>query len=757
VVHAVLLRPLPYPESDRLVRVREKGRTFGFMATSYPNFQEWSTRTDLFEAAAAQAGRTMALTGEGDPEQLLGSAVTAGLFKALGTKPTLGRAFLPEEDTKGAPDVVMLSEAVWARRFGRDRKILGRTLTLNGRAFTVVGILPHGFELPEGESDVLVPYVPNADTDRGNHTGVSFALLRRGVSLATVQAALDSVAANLEKQYPVSNTGLTFHVAPMQEVMVRDVRTALLVVLGAVGLVLLIACANMANLTMSRLADRRREMALRAALGASGPRLMRQTLTESLLLSLLGGGAGLLLAWWGVRFLVAAKPPGIPRLHEISLDPAVLGFTLALAVISGLLFGVMPALQALRLDVSRWLKEGARSTAGFRRDYLRRGLVVAEVALAVLPAIGAALLIKSFLRIESTSPGFQPDNVLAMRVALPAARYPNPPSRVTFFRQAVSNIQQIPGVEYAGGASYVPLSQGGNWQTLFDVEGRPQARGLDSRPAAETAIVAGAFFPAMGISLLRGRLFLHTDTGESPSVVVVDETLAANYWPNDNPLGKRIRIAGAWRQVIGVVQHVKSYGVTEPSRVQVYMWAPQTAPVAMTFVVRTRSWPQDIQNAVARQIAAIDKDLPLFNVRTLRDLMSRSVSRQRFSMTLLSLFAGLALVLSAVGIYGVMAHAVTQRAHEIGVRMALGATRGSVLRMLLGQGMSLVGLGLVLGVVAATGLSRVIATMLYGVSPRDWLIFAGVSLVLVLTGMLAILLPARRAVNVDPLLSLRWE
>jgi predicted permease len=509
---------------------------------------------------------------------------------------------------------------------------------------------------------------------------------------------------------------------------------------------------------MSRVAGRRRELAVRSALGASSGRLTRQMLTESVLLSGLGGSLGLLLAWWGVRFLVAMRPPGIPRIDEISLDPRVLAFTLAISCVTGILFGLTPALEARRLDVNRLLKEGARGAAArFRRDGLRRALVISEVALAVLPAVAAALLIKSFVRIETAHPGFQPERVLAMRVSLRSARYAEAPARATFFRQCIEKIGELPGVEYAGGATYVPLSSGGNWQTIIDVEGQTPQEGLDNRPSAETAITAGAFFPAMGIPLKQGRLFVETDTAETPPVLVIDETLAARFWPNGSALGKRISIAGAQREVIGVVGHVKTYGVTEPSRIQAYLWAPQTTPRDMTFAVRTKSAPEDVQAAIARAIAGIDKDLPLYNVHTMPELVSDSMSRHRFSMVLLALFAALALALAAVGVYGVMSHLVTQRLHEMGIRLALGASPGNVLRMLLSQGIALVLAGLALGVAAAAALTRVIASLLFDVSATDAVVFATVPLLLALVGMAANLLPAWRATKVDPLACLRWE
>jgi putative ABC transport system permease protein len=760
VVDAILLKPLPYPGSDRLVRVREKGRNFGsFKATSWPNFQDWSARRDIFEQSAALAATNVALTGAGEPVQILGARVTASLFTVLGVKPMLGRGFLPAEDAPGAAPVAVVSEGLWARRLGSDPAIVGKTLTLNAKNFTVVGVLPCGFELLTEASDVLLPYVPDADERRANHTGDdAIALLKRGVPLEQAQAALDTIGASLEKQFPESNSGVTFHLFRMQELLVRDVRTALLVILGAVALVLLIACANLANLTMSRVAGRRRELAGRAALGAGSGRLTRQLLTECILLSGLGGGLGLLLARWGIRFLVAMHPPGIPRMEQIALDPRVFAFTLATSALTGILFGLTPALQARRLDVTRSLKEGARGAAAhFRRDRLRRALVISEVALAVLPAIAAALLIRSFVRIETTNPGFQPDHVLTMKVSMQPSRYAEMPARAAFVERAIESIQELPGVEYAGGATYVPLTSGGNWQTGIEVEGQPPQESMDSRPSAETAIVAGAFFPAMGIPLKEGRLFENTDTIDAPGVMVIDETLARRFWPNESALGKHISMVGDRREIVGVVGHVKTYGVTEPSRIQAYLWAPQATDRDMTFVVRTKARPEDIHAAVARAIGEIDKDLPLFNVRTMPDLVSDSTSQRRFSMMLLALFAALALALAAVGVYGVMSHLVSQRLHEMGIRLALGARPGEVLRMLLRQGMALVFAGLVVGVAAAAACTQVIASLLFEVSATDAAVFVTVPLLLGAVGIVANLLPAWRATKVDPLECLRWE
>jgi putative ABC transport system permease protein len=786
VVNGVLLKPLPYDQPDKLMLLSEHGANFGEMSISYPNFTDWRAENRVFERIGVFNRADYNLTGSGEVERLRAAQMSADVFEALRVKAALGRVYTNDEDKPGANPVVVLSHGLWQRRFGGDASIVGRTVTLNDRGYTVIGVMPQGYQFPS-RVEMWVPVGPLSAQEtwksRGNHPGLyALARLKDGVTLEQARADMANITAALEKQYPGSNQGNSATITPLLENYVSDVRRALYVLLAAVAFVLLIACANVASLTLARAAARSKEMAVRVALGAGRWRIVRQLLTESLLLALVGGGLGLLLAQWGLSVILAVSPQGaIPRVAEISLDTRVLLFTAAISILTGIVFGLAPALQASRPDVQETLKETARGATG-RRHRLRSAMVVAEVALTLVLLVGAGLMIRSFYRLQQVSPGFSTESTLSFRVSLPQQKYPDTEldKRINFFTQVREKLQSLPGVESVGLSSGLPLGNNG-WQTSFTVVGRPDPP-IAETPSMEACVADIGYFQTMRIPLVRGRWFGEQDNrahlrpedlkGKSPieqfvaglRSIVIDEEFARRHWPNEDPVGRQIRLGRASDPlatpvtVVGVVGRVKMEGVRNNSdRVQGYLPFRQFPFGGMTFTVRTHLPPEQLIASARQQVAAVDPNQPIYDVRTLEEIRADSVAPERLQLTLLGVFAAVALALALVGIYGVISWSVTERTHEIGVRVALGARTSDVLRLVVGQGMKLVGAGVALGLAGGLLLTRLMAALLFEVSASDPLTFGSIALLLVGVALLACLIPARRATKVDPMVALRYE
>ncbi len=765
VVKAVLLSPLPYPAAERLVWIWETNETNNILRepASLPNYNDWRQQGQSFEGIAAFAGTPLALTGEGEPERIEGAAVSANFFPVLGVEPSLGRGFLAEENTPGKNRVVVLSRGLWQRRYGSNTKILGQTLTLNGNPYTVVGVAAEGFKHPETgpQPEMWVPLAFNLEqaARRGDYLSV-VARLKPGAALDGARSEMGAVASRLAEAYPATNAGWGVTLVPLQERLVGDARAALWVLTGVVGFLLLIACANVANLLLVRAASRRQEIAVRTALGAGRLRLVRQFLSESVLLALAGGALGLLFAMWGIDVLLALGPGNLPRLDEVGLDWKVLGFTLLVSLATGVVFGLLPALYATGSDLTEALKEGSRSsTTGVGGRRLRNALVIAEMAIAVVMLTGAGLMIRSFMRLQEVDPGFKPERIMAVSLALPASKYKEPPQLSGFFEQLLGRVSALPGVESAAAVSALPLGGGGD-VIAFEIEGRP-APPPEQVMDAEYRVVSSDYFATMGIALVRGEGITARHVAGSPEVTVINETMARLHWPGEDPVGKRINLGdpsrSPWRTVIGVVRDIRHEGLDKVPYPQMYAPYAQFPRRSMTLVARAAADPLALAPGVRREVAALDKDLPLYNVRTMEQVMAESVARQRFTMLLIAIFAGVGLLLASVGIYGVISYTVSQRSHELSVRLALGAQGRDILRMVVGQGMLLALGGIGAGLAAAFLLTRMMASLLYGVSTTDPLTFALVPVSLAGVALLASLIPARRATRVDPAGALRYQ
>ncbi|HEX8072777.1 MAG TPA: ABC transporter permease [Pyrinomonadaceae bacterium] len=770
VVHKVLLQPLPFAEPARLVGLHSRDERDGTLgeAFSYPNFQDLRAQRQLFEGVAAYSRASAFLVGSEGPEQLRGLVVSADLFPLLGARAALGRVFTTEEDKQGRERVIVLSDALWRQRFNADPKIVGQAITLTSGPATVLGVMPEGFKYPVGEQRVeyYMPLAQSVSPDNFNQRGAVFlsvvARLRAGLTLQQAQAETTRVATQLAAAYPDSNTALGFVLKPLHEDLVGDVRPALYVLLGAVAFVLLIACANVANLLLARAAARQKEIAVRTALGASRGRIVGQLLVESLLLALAGGALGLLLALWGLDLLIAAAPADIPRLHDVKLDPVVLAFTCGVALLTGVVFGLAPAWQASKTDFNDALKEGGRGgTEGLRHNRLRGALVVSEVALSLVLLVGAGLLLQSFWRLLKVDPGFRPERVLAADVLARGKQFAEPAQRAVFFQQVLQRVGQLPGVEAVGAVSPLPL--GGNFESYsFRVEGQTYPRGEE--PAADFRVISPDYFRTMAIPVKQGRAFNERDTDKAPPVVVINETFARRFFPGENPTGRRLALDdgeddhAAPREIVGVVGDVRHAGLDQPVTPEMYVPFQQLPPARLSIVTRTTAAdPAGVATSVRAAIREVNAEQPVYNVRPVTQLLAQSVARRRFNMLLLGTFAALALVLAALGIYGVMAYSVTRRTHELGIRLALGAQRGDILRLVVGQGMVLVGTGAALGLVAALLGARLMASLLFGVSALDPLTYFGVALLLAAVALVACLIPARRATRVDPMVALRYE
>ena len=767
VVDSLLLRPLPLKDPERVVSVWEHGlRGVGRNELAPANYFDLRNQNQVFEGAGAFGELSMNLTGDGEPERLDARLVTANVFALLGVKPALGRTFAPEEDQPGQHRVVVLSDALWARRFNRDPAIVGRNITLNAQSYQVVGVMPPDFFFPEREGELWTPWAmePDEANGRGDHYVRVMARLKPGVTIEQANAEVEAIAARLSKEYPRTNEGLGFLVSSFHEDYVGNLRTPILILFAAVALVLLIACANVANLLLAQATSRRREIAIRMALGASRLAIVRQLLVESMLLA--GGGAvlGVMGAVWGVQWLAKLVPESLSKLQSVSVDARVFVFTLGVTVLTALVFGAVPAFHASRSKPGETLSEVGRDAGGgMSGRYVRRVLVVAEVAFAVVLLVGAGLLIRSFQRLRQVDLGMRTDNLLTMRMVLPSTKYAKPEQRRAFYDELLRKVDELPGVESAGMITFLPLSFSA-MKFAFSIEGRAAPGDMDL-PLAVYRVVSPDYFRAMGIPLQRGRFFNARDTAEASPVVIVNRRLAEHFWPGEDPTAKRLKIGpvdapGPWATVAGVVGDVRQTGLYGEQDFELYVpyaqeWRGFVAP--RDLVVRTTSDAASLAGAVRQAVSAVDKDQPISNVRTMDQVLATAVSRERFQTLLLALFATLALVLACVGLYGVISYAVVQRTHEIGVRMALGAQPGDVLRLVINQGMLLTLIGLVIGVAAAFAVTRVMTEMLFGVTATDPLTFAGVPIVLGVIAFFACYVPARRATKVDPLVALRYE
>ncbi len=770
VVNAVLLRPLPFAEPDRLMVVYESRTDRGGTrsSVSYPDFADWRDQNTVFERMSTYRDTDFVLTGDGEPARLHTGVVNADLFPLLGATPILGRPFRTEEDKPGEGGrVVLLSQQLWQHRFNGDPNIVGKSLVLNGKSYSVVGVMPQGFHFPVDAAPFDLWTTVAVDSEmfpqRGAHYMHVLARLKPGVTLAQAKAEMEGIASNLERQYPDENSHRGVAIVPALDSLVGDVRPALLILLGAVGLVLLIACVNVANLLLARATTRHKEMAIRAALGASRLRVVRQLLTESILLSLAGGALGLLVALWGTGILVSLSTDDLPRAAQIGLDVRVLGFTLLVSLITGIVFGLVPAIQSSRTDLTESLKEGGRgSTEGAGQNRLRAALVVGEVAIAIVLLAGAGLLIQSLRHLRQVSPGFDPHNVLSFSIGLPEVRY-KPQQQVEFYRQLKARLESLPGVRSASAIMPLPLS-GDRMGVTFETEGRPIAKG--ELPATEIRIIGLDYFKTMGIPLKKGRDFTERDDKKAPPVIIVNEAFAKQYFPGEDAVGKLIKpsissddeddASTKMREIVGVVGDVKHLKLNAEADPEAYEPHAQLT-FDMTMLVKTETDPRALVSAVQSELRAMDKDLPAYDVKTLDEYLATAVAQPRFNALLLGIFAGLALILTAVGLYGVMNYSVTQRTHEIGIRVALGAQQQDVLKMVVRQGMTLTCIGIGVGLVGAYFLTRLLETMLFGVSATDPLTFVVISVILAGVALGACFVPARRATNVDPMIALRYE
>lgn len=789
VVDAVLLRSLPYPEAEKLVLLWA-GPQGELAPSSLPDYREWRDQNRVFEGLGGFYYGDFNLSGEGkDPERVQGAYITTNFFSVLGVTPAMGRSFFPEEDQFGRHRVVLLSYSLWQRRYGGDPNIVGRTIDIGGEAHTVAGVMPSDMPFLDNSPRVELwrpisfPAGDNMDS-RNNHFVILIGRLKRGTTIEQARAEVSAVAANIKARFP-GNDGLDGWVAQLGEQLIGDVRVGLLVLLGAVGFVLLVACVNVANLLLARAASREKELAIRASLGATRGRLIRQLVFESVPLGLIGGGAGLLLATWGVALIDSSLPATLPRPNEIGIHGHVLLFTLGVSLLTIMVFGLLPAFQATRSDVRESLGEGGRGmTSGRRRSRLRSALVAAELALAMVLLIGAGLMARSFLNLRKVDAGFKPRNVLTMRIPLPESKYPipanpnsPPPKALGFFEQLLERVRAVPGVESAGLTTMLPLGAGSGWGKFLSIEGRPIPPSMDQVPSARFVLVSDDYLRAIGIPVLKGRGFTEHDTAQSPQVAIINETIARRFFPDEDPLGKTIWMGppetllpaedqtpenrSVRRTIVGVVADVKGPSLDKAAQGEVmapYLQYNREGWMnVLMLAVRTTAAPQASIASVREVVRDLDHDQPITSVATMEERMSRALSEPRFSAVLLGLFALMGLMLAAVGIFGVMSYVVTQRTHEIGIRMALGASRRDVLTLVVGQGIRLTILGLAIGLAASLALTRLMSTLLFGVSATDPMTFALISAVLAAVALFSCYLPARRATNVDPMIALRYE
>jgi putative ABC transport system permease protein len=779
VVNAVLIRPLQFKEAEHLVRIWGKFEKAGIPKNwiSEPELLDLKEQTQSFEDIAAYQSSGVNLTGKADPIRVNSASVNAGLFALLGVQPSLGRAFAEEEDQPGRDKVVLVSSALWRNRFGSDPELIGKTIGLSGDSYTVIGIMPQGFQFPD-EDDLWIPLAIDKThlDNRGSHGLEVVARLKPGVTRQQAQADLTNVAAALEQKYPnnYAGGGWGLYSVSMLDELVGSVRPALRILLGAVALVLLIACANVANLLLARATVREKEVAIRAALGAGRRRLIQQLLTESVLLSVIGGLFGLLLAYFGVRLFVVFGPKDIPRLQEIGLDARVVGFSFLVAVATGVVFGFAPALQISKPDLHDSLKEGGRgSTTG--RHRLRNALVVSEVAIALVLLVGAGLIIKSFQHLLQLNLGFRTENILTMRLSIPSTKYKDDPQVGGFYHKLLDKVKTLPGVESVGAISHLPLSGSYSSGTTGVDNADPEVQigrfqGI-ANIEADRRSVSPEFFTTLGVVLKGGRLFTEADNPDAPPVAIVDESFERRFWPKGSAVGKRFVAQFnapndiKWGEIVGVVAHirhygidqVKQYGLGQDGREQIYFPYLQQPSNRMYLAIKTAADPIGLTNAVRAEVLSLDPEQPIYQVKTMDQLVTTSLAQRQLNMVLFASFSGIALVLAAVGIYGVMSYSVTQRTHEIGIRMALGARQRNVLGLVVRQGMTLALVGVGVGLGAAIALTRLMSSLLFGVSATDPLTFASISVILTGVALAACFVPARRATRVDPMIALRYE
>ena len=765
VVNGVLLRPLPYKDAERIVTVWQRNASRGTErdGVSPPNFLDYKERNQVFEVMAALRPYGLDYTGEGEPETFQSWLVTEGFFQILGVGALHGRTFLPEEYQPGREGVVVMSHGLWQRRFGSDPGIVGKQLVLDGKPSTVVGILPPEFHFTDKREMIAPAIFSESEKRRRAATYLNvIARLKPGVTLGHAGAEMNNIATQLAQEYSQTNREVGVTLVPLPEQMLGHVRPALRVLFGAVSFVLLIACANVANLLFVRGAQRGREFAIRAALGAARMRLVWQLLTENIILALLGGAGGLLLAHWGIKLILALSPGNLPRVDQVRLDGVVLAFTLGVSLLTALIFGLVPLLHFSKPNLNESLKEGGRSaTAGYARHRLRNLLVVGEIALALVLLIGAGLLMRSFVRLLQVDPGFRADNVIALQAHVQDL-YPTPPQQVAYFEQVLERLAALPGVKAAGAASAAPFVGEGSIEIdgAFTIEGQP-APAPGQEPTAYQTVVTADYFGALGIPLLRGRLFNRVDGQQGAPVILINETMARRYWLDDEPVGKRIALRWANQpfkpEIVGVVGDVRHDGLDSTPRPEVFLHLPQAPFGSMTFIVRTDGDALTMLPAVKREIWAVNSNQPFYSVRTVEQLVSESLGERRFSVVLLGLFATAALALAGIGIYGLISFSTVQRTYEIGVRMALGAQSRAILKMILSEGLLLALLGVGVGLAGAFVLTRFLSSMLFGVTTTDPVTFASISALLILIALLSSYLPARRAARVDPMMALRHE
>jgi putative ABC transport system permease protein len=769
VVNAVLLRPLPFPQSDQLVTVSMANPRLGGdnLPLSVADFLDWRVQNQVFQDLAAYSDNWFSLTGSGEPERLKGVSVTAGFFSTLRASPLFGRTFSPGEDAPGGEPVVILSQRTWERRFGSDPHIVGKPIALNGRSRTVVGVMPDSFTFPSadarslpGEVDLWILHTLTPQTRRGPYYLQGIARLKPNASVQQANSELNNIALRIRQDNPLTNAETTFASRPLKDAIVGDVGRMLFVLFGGVAFVLLIASLNVANVSLSRAASRGSEIAIRMALGASRRRIIRQLLTESLLLASLGAAGGVLLGWWGIDLLRTIGSNHLPRLHEVSIDARVLAFTGFVSLLSSLLFGLVPAWQASRNGLSQYLRKAPQSgtsTGGPSWRRMRKLLVVAEVALSIVLLAGAGLMLNSFVRLKRVSPGFAPERILTSEISLPRVRYKEPSEINAFYERLIAHVRHLPGVEAAGIGMSLPPNLLSISDT-FALEGAPPG---ETEPSAPVVVVSSGYFEALGIPLLAGRNFTETDRTDKPPVVIINESFAQRYFPHESPLGKRMKTGGPerpdnpWMEIVGVVGDVKYGGLdvaAEPAHYEHY----QQVPWSSTYIVlRSSSEPGSLATSVRQAVWSLDKDLPVANVHTMEDLLSESVTRPRFRTFVFLVLGTLAVVLAVTGIYGVISYLVSQRTREIGIRLALGAQRRTVLNLIILQGMSLALVGTVIGLIAAFVLTRLMRQLLYEVEATDPLTFVSVTILLLLVSLAACWIPARRAAKVDPLVALR--
>jgi putative ABC transport system permease protein len=770
VVNSVVLRPLPYRTADRIVAIQELDPDGKRGQSTSANFYDWRQQNTVFEHLSAIKITTTNLALSDHAERIDLAQTNADFFDIFGITPQYGRLFIPQDEQAGHEPVVVVGNALWQRRFGSDPSLVGKSITLDGKNYNVVGIAPPGFQYPDKTELWLPPLrlvpelYPDQDVTQTRRMGYLFvvALLKSGVSLPQAAGEMETITARLRKQYPDTNNRRFNRVVSLHEHLVGDTNKLLWLLLGAVTFVLLIGCANVANLLLASGASRQKEIAIRVSLGASRRRVIRQLFTESAMLALAGGGVGLLIAFWGLAAITKLLPADFPRLNEIHIDLRVLGFTFAASMLTGILFGLVPALQVSRSDVQDAIRETGRGASGSRRQSrFRQALIVVEVALSVVLLAGAGLLFRSFLRLQSVDTGFVSQQVLTARLTPSGTNYVNDADYARFYNAVIEKVNAIPGVQDAGIINTLPLLKGPT--SAFRVEGRPVTT-PDKWPSVNYRDVSPNYFRAMGIPVLQGRAYTDRDKENAPLVVIVNQQLAREIFPDENPVGKRITFGGTnpdgqprWFEIVGVVANVRSLELREEPTAELYFSSQQDLWPAMSLVVRSTVEPASLSASVRQAVNEVDRSVPVADVKTMDHVVSESITQPRFNLFLLGLFSAVAMILSAAGIYGVTAYTVTQRTHELGIRIALGAQVGDVLKMILGQGMAVIGVGLIAGLAAAFALMRLLRSLLFGVGENDPLTFVAITAVLVLVALIACYIPARRATKVDPLEALRSE